>query len=92
MRRLLIVILLAGVALGSVCTSVSAGPPTKAERRRLILKGAKLWPVYCNQCHNARTPGEKAPYEWDQEIMHMRTLSSMPADDARAIVEYLKAR
>lgn len=92
MRRVLIAILLAGIALGSVCTRASAGALTKAERRRLILKGAKLWPVYCNQCHNARTPGEKAPYEWDQEIMHMRTLSSMPADDARALVEYLKAR
>jgi len=90
-RRFLIAILLAGVALGSVCTRVSAGTLAKAERRRLILKGAKLWPIYCNQCHNARTPGEKAPYEWDQEIMHMRTLSGMPADDARALVEYLKA-
>ena len=92
MKRLLITILLASLALGSVCTRVSAGNLSKAERRRLILKGAKLWPVYFNQCHNARTPGEKAPYEWDLEIMHMRTLSSMPADDARALVEYLKTR
>ncbi len=63
---------------------------SKAERRQLLIKGAKLWGVYCNQCHNARPGSEKAPYEWDQEIMHMRTLGNIPAADARAIVEYLK--
>jgi hypothetical protein len=63
---------------------------TKAERARLFLKGAELWPIYCNQCHNARPPSEKAPYEWNQIIIHMRTLSNMPASDANAILEYLK--
>jgi hypothetical protein len=92
MRKLIIVIVLAGVALGSLCMPVSAQTLSKAEKRHLILTGAKLWPVYCNQCHNARTPGEKAPYEWDQEIMHMRMLGNIPADDARALVEYLKTR
>lgn len=92
MKKLFISILLAGVALGSVCKPASAQTMTKDEKRRLILKGSKLWPVYCNQCHNARPPGEKAPYEWDQEIMHMRMLGNIPADNARALVEYLKAR
>ena len=92
MRKFLIAILLAGIAAGSVCRPVSAGELSKTERRHLIIKGAKLWPIYCNQCHNARPPGEKAPYEWDQEIMHMRTLGNLPASDARALVEYLKAR
>ena len=92
MKRLLIAILFASVAFGSICGPVSADSMSKAERRRLVREGAKLWPVYCNQCHNARPPGEKAPHEWDQEIMHMRTLGNIPADDARALVEYLKAR
>lgn len=92
MKKLFFAILLAGVALGSVCKPASAQTMSKAEKRRLILKGSKLWPVYCNQCHNARPPGEKAPYEWDQEIMHMRMLGNIPADNARALVEYLKAR
>ena len=40
-----------------------------------------------------RGPGsEKAPYEWDQIMMHMRTLGNLPPDDANAILEYLKAR
>ncbi len=91
--RVLLAVLFAGVALVSLCKTVSAADNlSRAEKRRLFLKGAKLWPVYCNQCHNARPPGEKAPYEWDQEIMHMRMLGNMPADDARALVQYLKAR
>ncbi len=92
MRKLLIAILFAGVAVGSACGPVSAETLSKAERGRLIIKGAKLWTIYCNQCHNARPPGEKAPYEWDQEIMHMRTLGNIPAENARALLEYLKAR
>jgi hypothetical protein len=91
-RKLFITIVLAGVALGSLGRPVFAQTLSKDEKRRLILKGSKLWPVYCNQCHNARPPGEKAPYEWDQEIMHMRMLGNIPADDARALVEYLKTR
>jgi len=91
-KKTLAVIVLAAMVAGSVCAPAFGQPMTKAEKRRLFLKGAKLWGVYCNQCHNARPPGEKAPYEWDMEIMHMRTLSNMPEDDAQAIVQYLKAK
>lgn len=62
-----------------------------AEHRQLVVKGAQLWPVYCNQCHNAHPGSEKAPYEWNQIMMHMRTLGNIPPDDAKAILEYLKA-
>jgi hypothetical protein len=93
MRQILMAILIAGLAVAALGGPVFAQDNiSKAEERRLFLKGAKLWGVYCNQCHNARPPGEKAPYEWNLEIMHMRTLSNMPADNARAIVQYLKAR
>ncbi len=92
MKRILVAILLVGVALGAILRSASAQQLSKAEKRRLFVKGAKLWPIYCNQCHSARTPGEKSPYEWDQEIMHMRMLGNIPAEDARALVQYLKAR
>lgn len=91
MRKLLIAVLLAGLALGSLCGPASAADQmTKAEKAKLFLKGAQLWPIYCNQCHNARPPSQKAPYEWDQVMIHMQTLSNMPAKDARAILEYLK--
>jgi len=94
MRKLVIAILFAVVALGSFWgrSSAQQQPTSDAERRQLILKGARLWPIYCNQCHNARPPGQKAPYEWDMEIMHMRSLGNIPPEDVRALLAYLKAR
>ena len=64
---------------------------TPAEKRQLFREGAKLWPLYCNTCHNARPGAEKAPYEWDQIIMHMRTLGNVPPNDVRALLVYLKS-
>jgi hypothetical protein len=91
MRNLLIAALFAGLALGSFCgPAAAADQMSKAEKAKLFLRGAQLWPIYCNQCHNARPPSEKAPYEWDQVMIHMRTLSNMPAKDADAILEFLK--
>jgi cytochrome c5 len=92
-KKLLIAVLIAVAALGALCKPVVAQEgAAKVEQRRLFKKGAKLWPLYCNTCHNARPPGEKAPYVWDHEIMHMRMLGNIPADDARALLVYLKAR
>ncbi len=94
MRKVLIAILFVGVAFGSIWgrSWAQQQPASEAERRQLVLRGTRLWAIYCNQCHNARPPSEKAPYEWDIEMMHMRSLGNIPADDLRAILEYLKAR
>ena len=93
MRKLLASIVLVALAIGSIGAPVLAQEDiSPAEHKRLFREGAKLWPVYCNTCHNARPGSEKAPYEWDQIMMHMRTLGNLPPDDAKAILEYLKAR
>ena len=60
------------------------------EQRELFVTGAKLWPVYCAQCHNARPGSQFSPAQWDAITMHMRTQSIMPAKDIRAITEFLK--
>jgi mono/diheme cytochrome c family protein len=60
------------------------------EQRTLFIEGAKLWPVYCAQCHNARPGSQFSPAQWDAITMHMRTQSIMPAKDMRAITEFLK--
>jgi mono/diheme cytochrome c family protein len=95
MRKILIAILLAGIELGAIwgrSLAQQQTPEDEAERRQRFRLGAKLWPVYCNQCHNARTPAEKAPYEWDMVIMHMRSLGNIPPEYEKALLEYLKAR
>ena len=60
------------------------------EQRELFVTGAKLWPVYCAQCHNARPGSQFSPAQWDEIMMHMRTQSIIPAKDIRAITEFLK--
>ena len=96
MKKLIVAIVLTVMASGSVTGLARAADPTAGitpqEQKRLFRKGAKLWPVYCNTCHNARPGSEKASYEWDEIMMHMRTLGNVPPDDARAILEYLKTR
>ena len=67
-----------------------AQEPSKAEKQKMFLDGARLWPVYCSQCHNARPGSQFSPQQWDIIMMHMRTQSNMPAKDANAIKEYLK--
>jgi mono/diheme cytochrome c family protein len=92
-KRILAAIVLATLAIESAGVPVLAQENSgAAEHRRLFREGAKLWPIYCNTCHNARPGSEKAPYEWDQIMMHMRTLGNIPPNDANAILEYLKSR
>jgi hypothetical protein len=57
---------------------------------QLFRLGAKLWPIYCSHCHQPPNPEEQAPYQWDQIMMHMRTLENLPPQDEFAILEYLK--
>jgi mono/diheme cytochrome c family protein len=93
MKKLFAAIVLAALAIGSIGTPVLAQEDiSPAEHKRLFREGAKLWPVYCNTCHNARPGSEKAPYEWDQIMMHMRTIGNLPPENAKAILEYLKSR
>lgn len=77
-------------AVGILFSLGAAGAQTQAENMRLFMDGARLWPVYCSQCHNARPGSEFSPQQWDTIMMHMRTQSNMPAKDARAILQYLR--
>ena len=82
--RLLAIMLL---ALGAT-TALAA--ESEQQQREMFKVGAKLWPVYCAQCHNARPGSEFSPQQWDIIMMHMRTQANLPANDARAMTEYLK--
>ena len=88
-RKMLLVLVFAALAIGLASPSCWA-TETRAEQRRMFRDGARLWPVYCSQCHNARPGSEFAPYQWNAIIMHMRTQANLPAKDARAVLEYLR--
>jgi mono/diheme cytochrome c family protein len=86
-----VIALAAVLALAAICAPfVFAAEQQSAEQRRLFVEGARLWPVYCAQCHNARPGSQFSPAQWDAITMHMRTQSIMPAKDMRAIKEFLK--
>jgi mono/diheme cytochrome c family protein len=85
-------LVLAGIAVPLLVWTgyVAATTAQSPEERKLFVEGAKLWPVYCAQCHNARPGSQFSPAQWDTITMHMRTQSIMPAKDMRAIKEFLK--
>ena len=79
------------LAIAAMTHSIGmAAEEQSKEQRELYVTGAKLWPVYCAQCHNARPGSQFSPAQWDAITMHMRTQSIMPAKDIRAITEFLK--
>jgi mono/diheme cytochrome c family protein len=75
----------------ALCVGQPMAADNEQEQRQMFKDGARLWPVYCAQCHNARPGSEFSPAQWDAILMHMRTLPNLPAKDARAILVYLKA-
>ena len=62
-------------------TRLGSGADAGSRERQLFREVAKLWPLYCNTCHNARPGSEKAAYEWDQIIMYMRMLGNVPPNE-----------
>lgn len=89
-RRIAAAAALSAVLLGMLPAAIRAQPETSNEHRKLFVEGARLWPIYCAQCHNARSGAEFSPAQWDAIMMHMRTQSNIPAKDIRAITEFLK--
>jgi mono/diheme cytochrome c family protein len=79
-----------GLALAFAAAGYGFAAEQTPEQRKLFVEGAKLWPVYCAQCHNARPGSQFSPSQWDTITMHMRTQSIMPAKNMRAITEFLK--
>jgi mono/diheme cytochrome c family protein len=85
-----IVIRLLAILLLALSAATALASESEQQQREMFKLGAKLWPVYCAQCHNARPGSEFSPAQWNVIMMHMRTQANLPANDARAMTEYLK--
>ena len=85
-----LVIRLLALMLLALGATMALAAESEQQQREMFKVGAKLWPVYCAQCHNARPGSEFSPQQWDIIMMHMRTQANLPANDARAMTEYLK--
>ena len=86
---MMVALLLAGLAAPVLSWAQEI---TSEEKRDLYLRGMDEWGQYCANCHNATPPSDRAPHEWDTIMQHMRVEANIPADSARAILEYLRAR
>ncbi len=77
----------------SACSLSS--PPRQAgnqEAPKAVQKaGVQLWADNCARCHNIRPPESYSDAQWDVAVLHMRVRANLAADDARAIVDYLKS-
>ncbi len=60
------------------------GPPPKES-------GVQLWSDNCARCHNGRPPEEFSGAQWDVIVHHMRLRANLTGEEAREIVEFLKA-
>ena len=56
-----------------------------------IARGAQAWARECGRCHNIRPPSELSDEEWRVSVTHMRVRANIPADEAEAIIAFLKA-
>jgi hypothetical protein len=86
-------LLLALVVSGGLARrSIGADEKDEKARKALVRQGARQWSAYCGGCHNARPPSERSPSEWDTIMFHMRVRANLPAQDAEALLAFLKSR
>lgn len=69
----------------------SAPQPKNAEKKRpKKLTGAELYALHCNRCHPERYAPERTAEQWKTILLHMRTRANLPAEQARAILQFLQ--
>ncbi len=73
------------ILLGGMCTASVASQPKE-------LDGAIVYANNCNRCHEYRSPTEFDGSQWSIITTHMRVIGGIPADQSRAVLEYLKAQ
>lgn len=68
------------------------GPqPKKVEKKPpKKLSGAELYALHCNRCHPERYAPERTAEQWKTILLHMRTRANLPAEQARAILQFLQ--
>ncbi len=55
------------------------------------LSGAEVYAYTCDRCHPFRSPVEFTDARWAVIATHMRVVAGIPADETRAVLEYLRA-
>jgi nitrate/TMAO reductase-like tetraheme cytochrome c subunit len=92
--RLLVLIVLAGLARNASADSKEKGQKqdaSSASDSYMGLSGQELWSNNCLRCHNIRPPTMYSNAQWDVIVHHMRVRANITGQEQRAIVEFLKS-
>ncbi len=81
------------VLLINACSSATTNQPADSKQMpsSIATNGVQLWADNCARCHNMRPPESYSDAQWDVAVLHMRVRANLTADDANAIVKYLKS-
>ncbi len=73
----------------SAAANIRTPDPAKAIVKKR-LTGAELYSMHCNRCHPERYPTERTAAQWKTIMLHMQVRASIPADQAKLILDYLQ--
>ena len=91
MKRIKLRFLATMVLVGLAAASVGAEESQDNSAKEPPKKGrAQLWDENCSRCHNLRSPSSYSDAKWEVIMTHMRIRANLSAEDARAILEFLK--
>ncbi len=72
-------------------TTVQPGDSAAAVTEDTGLSGAQLWAQTCAHCHNSRSPASYSDAKWEVAMAHMRQQAYLSGDQARKVLDFLKA-
>lgn len=74
-----------------ICVTVFIDPEyAHGQSPNQLARGAQLWNLSCNQCHNRRSPLERTDAQWDVIASHMRTRANLTRSEVQALVAFLQ--
>jgi len=71
-------------------TGENCRPEKKRTEKAKKLTGAELYAIHCNRCHPERYAPERTAEHWKTILTHMRVRANLPAEQARAILQFLQ--
>jgi hypothetical protein len=78
--------------IGCSTAPQTAGGPTTKQADVINGRGrAELWSQTCNRCHNALSPDQYNPAQWEVIVHHMRLRAGLTEEEQKAIVEFLQS-
>jgi hypothetical protein len=65
-------------------------PPEDSDSYENSLNGGEVFAMYCNQCHNARSLGERPFSNYQNVAAHMRVRATLTGVEYEKVLEFLR--